>query len=163
MTEPRRTGTSKGNDSAESDASPGTTPARETILVVEDDPGVRRVAVLGLRAHGYTVLEAASGREALRLRGMHEGRVHLLVTDVVMPEMDGRQVADELKEHDPEMRVLYLSGYADESVLKHGVRENEVAFLQKPFTLTALSRKVRDVLDARVSKRPPSGPHRRAG
>jgi len=151
VTEPRQTPTSTAGNAfstEESTTASAPSPTQETILVVEDDPGVRRVAVVGLRAHGYQVLEAASGREAVRISDSHTGPVHLLVTDVVMPEMNGRRVAEALATRYPDLRVLYLSGYADDSVTRHGVLEHEVAFLQKPFNLSALGKKVRDVLDA---------------
>lgn len=148
MTESRRTRTSTAGSALNGSDAPAPAPEPETILVVEDDPGVRRVAVLGLQAQGYHVLEAANGREALLIGEHHAGDLDLLVTDVVMPEMNGRLVAEGLVARHPELRVLYLSGYVDDSVMRHGVVEHEVAFLQKPFTLSSLARKVRDVLDS---------------
>ncbi len=101
-----------------------------------------------LESRGYTVLVSANGPEALRVAARHAGPIHLLVTDVVMPGMSGRELGLLLAPRRPEMRVLYLSGYADESIVHHGVLEPGLAFLQKPFTPEGLARKVRDVLDS---------------
>jgi CheY-like chemotaxis protein len=120
----------------------------ETILVVEDDQGVRTLARDVLEMDGYTMLEARHGEEALRVCEQHEGPIHLLVTDVVMPGMSGRQLAERLEPMHPEMKVLYVSGYTDNAIVRHGVLEPGLAFLQKPFTPSALTRKVREVLDA---------------
>ena len=119
----------------------------ETILVVEDQPEVRRLSEKLLRVRGYTVLGAENGAEALRVAEQHPGPIHLLVTDVIMPGMNGREVALLMSADRPALKVLYLSGYADESVVHHGVLEPGLAFLQKPFTPESLARKVRDVLD----------------
>ena len=120
----------------------------ETLLIVEDDDLVRSLAHTILRAHGYTVLEASNGRDALRLCEEHTGPIHLVVTDVVMPEMSGREVADRLAPRRPEMKVLYVSGYTDDAIGHHGVLHSEIAFLNKPFTPDTLLHKVRTVLDA---------------
>ncbi len=120
----------------------------ETVLVVEDHGDVRRLTHKVLESRGYTVLVAANGPEALRVAAQHTGPIQLLVTDVVMPGMSGREVGLLLAPQRPEMRVLYLSGYADESIVHHGVLEPGLAFLQKPFTPEGLARKVRDVLDS---------------
>jgi nitrogen-specific signal transduction histidine kinase len=118
----------------------------ETILVVEDQEEVRRLTRRILEARGYRVLVAASGPEALRLAEHEAGRIDLLVTDVVMPGMSGREVGLLLAPARPTMKVLYLSGYTDESIVHHGVLEPGVAFMQKPFNAEALARKVREVL-----------------
>jgi len=119
----------------------------ETILMVEDDDGVRRLACRVLESLGYTVLCAESGPEALDLARDHEGKIDLVLTDVVMPAMSGREVERRLVEAGHAARVLFMSGYTDDAVLKHGVLETGVAFLQKPFTPGALGRKVREVLN----------------
>jgi CheY-like chemotaxis protein len=93
------------------------------------------------------VREAQSGLQALQICGQHRGPIHLLVTDVVMPQMSGRQVAERLLAQRPGLKVLYLSGYTEDAVVRHGVVETEVAFLSKPFTPAALADKVREVLD----------------
>jgi len=120
----------------------------ETILLVDNQKDVRRVVRRVLETRGYHVLEAASGHDALRLTVNFPTPIHLLVTDVVMPGMSGREVSLVLAPEHPTMKTLYLSGYADESIVRHGLLEPGVAFLQKPFTTDALARKVREVLDA---------------
>jgi two-component system cell cycle sensor histidine kinase/response regulator CckA len=120
----------------------------ETILVVEDDPQVREVAVRSLRAGGYVVLAASGGREALDLGVRKQGALHLLVTDVVMPGLDGRAVADALRPHHPDMRVLYVSGYTRDAIVERGVLDSGIQFLPKPFTASSLLARVRAVLDA---------------
>jgi CheY-like chemotaxis protein len=119
----------------------------ETILVVEDEDGVRALAKHVLQSCGYTVLEANDGAEALRRCEQHLGPVQLLVTDVVMPELAGRSLAEHLASIRPETKVLYMSGYTDDAVIRHGVFQAEMAFLQKPFTPRSLANKVREVLD----------------
>jgi two-component system, cell cycle sensor histidine kinase and response regulator CckA len=119
----------------------------ETILVVEDEAPLRSMTRLALEKNGYTVLEAGDGEEAIRVGALHLGPIQLLVSDVVMPRMGGRQLAERLTALRPEMRVMFVSGYTDDAVVRNGVRQAEVAFLQKPFSPDALSRKVRTVLD----------------
>jgi CheY-like chemotaxis protein len=119
----------------------------ETVLVVEDEEAVRLLSCLVLRDAGYRVLEAQDAREALELVARHPDKIDILVTDVVLPGMGGRHLAQELLQQDPKLRVLYLSGYLDDAVVRHGVLVNEVNFLQKPFSLTELACKVRSVLD----------------
>jgi PAS domain S-box-containing protein len=119
----------------------------ETILLVEDEEPVRRLACEILQASGYTILEASGGLDALQVCETH-GRIELMVTDVVMPGMSGRELADELSSLRPEMRVLYVSGYTEDAIGEYGVLEEGVNFLQKPFRPCDLARKVREVLDA---------------
>jgi PAS domain S-box-containing protein len=125
---------------------------RETVLLVEDEPGVRRLVYETLSLHGYTVLEARHGIEALLTGAKHMGPIHLLLTDVVMPQMSGPEVAEKLVGVRPEVKVLYMSGYPDHPVFSKGGLDTERCFLQKPFTPSALAQKVREVLDgAKVS------------
>jgi two-component system cell cycle sensor histidine kinase/response regulator CckA len=119
----------------------------ETILLVEDELAVRELARDVLRAHGYTVLEARHGREALRISERHSGPIHLMLTDVVMPEMSGQELANRLAALRPTMPVVYMSGYTDAAVVHHGVLDPGTIFLQKPFTPDALARKIRQVLN----------------
>jgi len=126
------------------DAAPGT----ETVLLVEDVDTVRALAREILRLNGYTVIEARHAREALLLSEAHRGPVHLLLTDVMMPGMSGGELARRLREARPEARILYMSGYADDAIFRRALPGKEAAFLEKPFTAAALSRKVREVLDA---------------
>ena len=121
----------------------------ETILLVEDEAAVRNLAQQILQGCGYEVLTAANGPEALLAAQTHSGAIDLLVTDVVMPQMGGREVADRLTRMRPGLRVLYMSGYTDDSVMRHGIHEHEVTFLSKPFSAVALAEKVRAVLDQR--------------
>jgi len=125
----------------------------ETILLVEDEESVRTVVSKILQNKGYTVLEAHHGNEALQVCERHRGPIHLVVTDVVMPQMSGRELAKRLKRLYPEIRVLFMSGYPDRAIVHHGVLEAGTAFLQKPFALNALEYKVRELLDT-----PPQGP-----
>ena len=123
----------------------------ETILLDEDEPGVRALVSETLQAYGYTVLEARHGIEALLIGTQFTGPLSLLMTDVVMPQMSGREVADRLMPLRPRMKVLYTSGYTDEAVVHHGVENAEQDFLPKPFTPEGLVRKIRDLLDRQPS------------
>ncbi len=119
----------------------------ETILVVEDDAGLRVLTRELLEDLGYTVLIAECSREAMRIASVHPGPIHLLLTDVVMPKANGRELADKLRFLRRQTRVLYMSGYPSETVVQHGVLRAGVDFLEKPFTQESLGRKVREVLD----------------
>ncbi len=120
---------------------------KETILLVEDEGSVAILARRVLEREGYRVLEAREGQEALRISGRYVGPIHMILTDVVMPVMSGREVAHRLLSERPEVKVLYMSGYTDDEVLQHGILDCDIGFLQKPFTDDTLARKVREVLD----------------
>jgi CheY-like chemotaxis protein len=126
----------------------------ETLLLVEDEDALRRAAAEFLSLRGYSVLEARDGLEALSVAKNHGSTIHLAVTDVVMPHFSGGQLANELSTLRPETRVLFLSGYAGQTVLDHKVVDIENNFLQKPFTLKQLASKVRAVLDNRGNSVP---------
>lgn len=138
-------------ESRESDANVSN--ASETILVVEDDASVRMLIRQTLEMKGYCVLEAENGVAGLWASEQHQGVIHLLVTDVVMPEIGGRVMAEQLTALRPDMKVLYISGYTDDAVVRHGVLDSNMTFLQKPFTPEVLTRKVREVLDALAGRR----------
>jgi len=131
------------NQSQETNTPRGT----ETILLVEDEEVVRGLTRKILMQAGYNVLDAKGGDEAIRLCHAHAGPIDLLLTDVVMPEVSGKEVADRLLELRPSIRVLYMSGYTDEAIVQHGVLDANVKFIQKPFTWVGLTRKVREVLN----------------
>lgn len=120
----------------------------ETVLVVEDEPTVRTLLCRILTAHGYTVLEAGLPSQALEICRRHQGPLHLAVSDVVMPEMNGKELAQRLAELRPQMKFLFLSGYTSNAIAHHGVLDPGVAFLPKPLTADTLARKVREILDA---------------
>jgi two-component system cell cycle sensor histidine kinase/response regulator CckA len=119
----------------------------ETVLVVEDEEAVRKLIEQALRKYGYRVIEATNGAEALRVCENHDPPIRLMVTDVVMPGMSGRELAARVREQLPDLRVLYMSGYTDDTVIRHGLLDASMFFLQKPFTPSALARKVRETLD----------------
>ncbi|MGE5325419.1 MAG: PAS domain S-box protein [Deltaproteobacteria bacterium] len=124
----------------------------ETVLLVEDEPALRSMVRNVLKSNGYQVLEARHGEDALVVCEMHRGPIHLLLTDVVMPGMGGRALAEHLVSLYPGMKILYMSGYTDDAIVHHGVLGSGMAFLQKPFTTESVVRKVREVLDAERSR-----------
>src|SRR5881396_2452491 len=126
----------------------GPAPGSETVLVVEDEPAVLTLSRRALESQGYVVLAASDADAALRVVERHGGMIHLLLTDVVMPGLSGRELADRLSAQRPGIRVLYMSGYPGDAVVQHGTLPLGSAFLQKPFSPDGLARKVRDVLDA---------------
>jgi CheY-like chemotaxis protein len=128
--------------------------AGEMILLVEDEESVREVAVRILRTAGYVTLSAADAREALRLLAAHRDAIKLIVSDVVLTGMGGRELAAQASSIAPEIPVLFTSGHTDDLVLAHGVHENLVHFIGKPFTTAALSNKVRDVLCSARKEQP---------
>jgi signal transduction histidine kinase len=125
-----------------------TSPERgtETILLTEDEPAIRSVASRVLQKHGYTVLEAADGCEALALCRQYQGIIHLLLTDIVMPNVSGPDLGARVRALRPDTRVLFMSGYTDDAMVRHGILKGRVPFLHKPLTPTSLLEKVRDVL-----------------
>jgi two-component system, cell cycle sensor histidine kinase and response regulator CckA len=131
----------------------------ETVLLVEDEPQVRAVVEAMLKPLGYTVLAAGSASEALAIAESAARAPDLLLTDVVMPGAGGRELSDELVQRFPTLRVLFMSGYTDDAVLRHGIMHAEVAFVQKPFSRVTLARRMRDLLDGRAERgtRDPSG------
>jgi len=135
-------------EAAQAHSVPGPARGSETILLVEDEAGVRRLIRAVLERHGYTVLEAPDGMEALRISAGHSGPVDVLVTDVVMPQISGSELADRLAAFYPNMKVLFMSGYADDEIVRKGVSEDGRIFLQKPFTPEAVTSRIRDLLDA---------------
>ena len=136
---------------ADADAVPGgdLPSGTETVLLVEDEPGVRGVAKELLELQGYRVLEAANGVDALELEARHRGPIHLLLTDVVMPRMGGRELAERFELRRPNARLLLVSGYTDDAALRESVRHRDTPFLHKPYALEALARAVREALDRR--------------
>jgi CheY-like chemotaxis protein len=135
-------------------ASPSPVGGSETVLLVEDEEPVRSVTTLLLEALGYRVLQAENGQDALRLFEANREKIDLLMADVVMPDLSGREVAEALQAMDPHLKVLFQSGYTDDTVVRRGILRAEVAFLKKPFSLDDLARKVREALD-----RPPNSSH----
>jgi CheY-like chemotaxis protein len=122
----------------------------ETVLLVEDEEMVRNMTREILQESGYRVLEATHGHEALIVAERHDGPIHLMLSDVVMPQMSGRELAEQLSPVRREMKVLYMSGYTDDAIVHHGVLDEGMAFIEKPFTPNTLTRKLREVLDVPV-------------
>jgi two-component system cell cycle sensor histidine kinase/response regulator CckA len=129
---------------------PGVPRGSETILLAEDEASVRTIGARRLRSLGYAVLEAANGLKALEVAAAHAGPIHLLITDVIMPQLSGRTLATELRQERPEMRVLFTSGYPTD-LLTDAALQSEVAFMSKPYDSVALARKVREVLTEAVT------------
>jgi hypothetical protein len=125
----------------------------ETLLLVEDDDMVRHLVRETLQREGYTVRDAADPLEALRIMENYKGTIHLLITDVIMPQVSGTELALRVQQQRPDVKVLYISGYTDNAIVNSGLLQKEVAFLQKPFTPTALVEKVHDVLESNGKKR----------
>jgi two-component system cell cycle sensor histidine kinase/response regulator CckA len=119
----------------------------ETVLVVEDEPSVLKLAKTALERSGYVVLTADTPGEAIRLATDHVGRIHLVVTDVIMPEMNGRTLAARLQSLHPHVKRLFMSGYAADVIADDGVVDPTVSFIQKPFSIKELTAKVRETLD----------------
>jgi PAS domain S-box-containing protein len=130
-----------------SDTDRAATQGSEVVLLVEDENGVRELAREFLQINGYTVIEAPDGATALDLVAHHPQKIHLLMTDVVMPGMSGRQLADRMLELRPDMKVLFMSGYTDQAVVHQGILDPDAVLLQKPFTMAALCSKLREILD----------------
>jgi two-component system cell cycle sensor histidine kinase/response regulator CckA len=130
----------------EQEASPRLPHGSETVLLVEDEESLRELNQELMEGLGYTVLQAAYGAQALEMAEQHSGQIDLLLTDVVMPGMSGRELAERLAFTQPELKVLYMSGYTDNVIVHHGILKSGIAFLQKPFTRDVLARKLREVL-----------------
>jgi CheY-like chemotaxis protein len=120
----------------------------ETVLVAEDEVAVRALAGRILQDRGYNVIEAADGIEALCMAQEYGGEIHLILTDVVMPGMSGKELVSKIEAVRPGIKALYISGYTDDAIVRHGVLDPAVAFLQKPFTIDGFARKVREVIDS---------------
>ncbi|MEJ2053986.1 MAG: response regulator, partial [Calditrichaceae bacterium] len=119
------------------------------ILLVEDDDAVKAITESALRNFVYTVVTASNGEEALRIYDKHNRKFDLLLTDVIMPLMSGRQLADEIRQKNAEIKILFFSGYTDDSIVHHGVLDEGTEFIQKPYSNIGLAQKVRSVLDKR--------------
>jgi YesN/AraC family two-component response regulator len=132
----------------------------ETLLLAEDEEAVRQSAREFFTLQGYIVLEAANGAEALALAKAYDGPIDLMVTDVVMPQMGGAKLAADLASDRPDMKVLFVSGYAETTFQRHGEIDVTTRFLQKPFSLKAMARKIREVLDAEKASAASAGSSR---
>jgi DNA-binding response OmpR family regulator len=117
------------------------------VILVEDEPAVREITQVALERHGYTVLPAASGAEAIRIAKTNQGTIDVVLTDVVMPGMSGPQLVEQLRTDHPNLVALFMSGYTSDAVLRHGIETGEADFLQKPFSTSVLAAKLRRVLD----------------
>jgi DNA-binding NtrC family response regulator len=125
------------------------TVGQEVILLVEDEPAILEIATMMLLKHGYTVLAANRPEDALRLAKEQAGGIHLLITDVIMPTMNGRDLADAILSQYPHLKCLFMSGYAANIIAQHGILDERVNFIQKPFSLSELSAKVRMAIDGK--------------
>jgi CheY-like chemotaxis protein len=134
---------------AEQTAPPKVVGGSETILLVEDEDGVRRLVKHILDSRGYRVLDAASGPDALVIFEQHRGEIDLLLTDIVMPRMNGRELAQQILQAEPDMKIVYMSGYTDDMLIQTGALRPGTSFLQKPLKPDALAGRIREVLDAR--------------
>src|SRR5262249_44163353 len=133
----------------------GTLRGSEKVLVIEDQEEVRTLAATVLRAYGYHVIEAASGAEALVLAQEHSSEIHLLLTDVILPGMNGKEVSERIRALNPRLKVLFMSGYTADIIARRGIPERDVAYLPKPFSPDSLAAKVREVLtDPSASSHP---------
>jgi response regulator RpfG family c-di-GMP phosphodiesterase len=126
----------------------------ETVLVVEDEPAILEMSKLMLEQQGYRILTAGTPGEAIRLAEKHAGEIHLLMTDVVMPEMNGRDLAKELLSLYPNLKRLFMSGYTANVIAHHGVLDEGITFIQKPFSIRDLAAKVREALDKDYGRLP---------
>ena len=143
---PRMTG--KANKIADRGKSKVGLQGVETVLLVEDDSSVRAFAARALRGQGYKVLEASNGKEALQTAQEFTGEIHLILTDVVMPEMSGKELASQIEAARPGIKALFVSGFTSNAIIHHWVLDSSVFFLQKPFTADDLAHKVREVIDS---------------
>jgi DNA-binding NtrC family response regulator len=143
-------------DSAIVRPAPGVLEGTETVLVVEDEDMVRRAVCRLLSNHGYTVLEARRGAEAVHLAGTARRRIDLMLTDVVLPEMGGLDLAVEMRKRHPETKVVYMSGYTGHALVHRCMVDEQTAFVQKPFTMETLLGTLRQVLDGAKATPPPS-------
>jgi len=139
------------SDLGSSGGAPSVPKGTETVLLVEDEDQVRQIVKAILDHQGYEVLAAANGEEALKLADLHGSRIRLLLTDLVMPQMSGRELAEQLTSKFPRLKVLYMSGYTDDAIVRHGLLDASLSFIQKPFDAASAARKVREVLDSGVS------------
>ncbi len=126
----------------------------ETILVVEDDPALLKLVRFVLEAHGYSVLTAANGTAALAAAVSQDGKIDLLLTDIVMPGLSGREIAETFRQRWPNLKILYSSGYTADTIIRYGVESEASSFLEKPFTPLALARKIRETLDSHTPQMP---------
>jgi CheY-like chemotaxis protein len=145
---PLATGVASPGEKSSNSALRAVSQGHETILLVEDEAGVRELITEVLSTVGYHVLSATDGQDALKVSAGHGDQIQLMITDVIMPSMSGRELADRLRIERPEMRVLFISGYTSDAIGRHGVLDENIAFLEKPFTPASIARKVRELLDS---------------